>query len=646
ANLDCLLQNKIKTRRLLASRKPNTRKSVIDKNEPFTAKQSNNVLTSGKQLQVITSTNLNAISAEQNAMSYNNHNDFTNKKKRILQCNNLCPNLKIKNSDSEFQLKSTTELKHNNESSSTQITEKTQTCIDHYEYNKNTNRYIYISKKCTRNRVLPLDQYKIVTTKIRDLAMPILESLDLIEYVNNISILEQSSSTDTNYYFHIYKITSINNLDYKPTVDYVVRIISNNNQYKLRIAEEKAVAKKIIKNDHYKILYQHYANFTLVTQLICIEDKTYKAYSIVYENFISRNMEIISSNTILKDIAQLTNMKNLGEPYKNIQSITILILQTEQQIQDILYEQRMVINTLKPSYYVIIDTPQNIEDEFVNHFVNINAILFIKEGLDYEEFLQETDFFDTLNFNRKEIFKHQINTLCGNFLKLDFDYIQIVDIINDINIDCIIFKKNLNVSTLQQYLIKYIKSIDYKNPIHFYVCELQFFGLYLENTVCEKDLYVPVQELVRYLHVLYIFTILTKILVPINFSQLSDIYTCEFKLFLQNPMRLVFLSIRHELQRLFAHIISIFITENCLEVFIEKYLTERLFFTFFNKDIKYEKENNRISIFGKNSNCFILSRLFFIFFIKNNTIFKSILHIKSFDEGICFFACKILVKNL
>ncbi|KAM0688050.1 hypothetical protein COBT_000699 [Conglomerata obtusa] len=376
-------------------------------------------------------------------------------------------------------------------------------------------------------------------------------------------------------------------------------------------------------------------SFLLNLTNIAIFNDNDRIYSISYENFYRENL-----NCVIKDQVEQQIIHNHGgNVFLEIHNIFNLVLTIEEKTEDILYQNTKIIEAIMSKCSIVIDIPEIVTKEIVDYFVDTDFILSNKEE-NYAEFLKELNCLDTFMYDKKYSFIKQLNGICKNFAKLDFNYTKIVGLLNTTKIDPMCLDQNLNVSALQQYFIKYTKSLDHENPIHVYISELQFFDLYLKNNIYEKGLYVSVQELVEYLNLLYIFTIISKSLVPINFSQLSVNSTCEFNMFLHHPIRLIFMKIRYELQRIFAHIISIFVSERCFELFVEKYLTERLFFTFFDQNIECEKPLARITVFGKKSNWFILSRLFFLFAIKDNLFFEPILRSPSFDKTIIFFLTK------
>ncbi|KAM0688049.1 hypothetical protein COBT_000698 [Conglomerata obtusa] len=532
--------------------------------------------------------------------------------------------------------------------------------------NINQNKPYRFVLEANLNPAFSLTQNKYNEARLKKHKIVIISLKNITNYLNEILPSKTMCKSDSKHLFYLYKVSGVTESNSDQVVKYLpfVRYFLVNQIFKIRLELRKnknvplSLTNTIIKthnNNVYLFIREIYLYkidilkictynfvilnlFSFVHNSICISmsSNNDKICSIIYEKFYNENIYEIIKNKKIKFFEEQIIKDYSGETFLNIQNIFILIVLTEDKIEDLLCQDMATIEATSLGCSVIIDIPKILKDEIVNHFINKKALLNIKENADYIIFLHEIDFFVTYIYENKDLFKVQMNKIYENFAELDFDYIKINDIINNINYKNMFFKKHLDLSVLQQYLIKYIKSLDDKNPIHTYISELKFFGLYLENEACNKDLEVPKLEIIRYVHFLYIFKISTLILIPVNFSELLGTSTCEFNMFLHHPIRLIFLKIRHELQRLFAHIISIFIANNCLELFIEKYLTERLLFTFFNQDIKCET-NKQISIFGKNSNCFIFSKLFFLFAMRKDILFESILRSPSFDRRIIFF---------
>ncbi|KAM0688048.1 hypothetical protein COBT_000697 [Conglomerata obtusa] len=320
-----------------------------------------------------------------------------------------------------------------------------------------------------------------------------------------------------------------------------------------------------------------------------------------------------------------------------IQSIFLQIIKLEEFIEKLLYKTKLAYYATLNTCSITIEVPKFHDIQVYNLYVDHEFLQNAKKCDTYKFFVNDLIYFTSDNEFLFATVKEKITEICDMFLTLETNYEKIINSLIEINTDNSNFKAVMDTTKIKNFFINSFDNLDKNHILNIFLCEIQFFidAIKFDNIVIHDVL--RDQELLLYVNVLYVFTILISCLKSPNFIQFKELNVNNYLAFLNHPSRLIFLKIRFEIQRLFAHIIMVMVPEGTFNLFIEKYLSERLYFTFFASKINFDRKTNKINMFGKKSNLFFLSKLFFLIMSSSNVLFTSLIDNPDFSNTVFHF---------
>ncbi|KAM0686223.1 hypothetical protein COBT_002557, partial [Conglomerata obtusa] len=241
--------------------------------------------------------------------------------------------------------------------------------------------------------------------------------------------------------------------------------------------------------------------------------------------------------------------------------------------------------------------PTNIKIETLNLFININLIDTFEIKKSIKIFIKKLK----LYFKTNEKFLDWLVIIAGKIIplikNLNFTYESILRVINEEKVVVnIIFDPKFK---LEIFLKLFFNDLDLTHPINNYLYELQYFKIFVMYEAKINVNAIKEFELQTYICILYIFEFICKVLVKPKLSDLFKQNNLKPIELLRSETRTIFLTLRLEILRIFAHIIIVYVQIDCFYFFIEKYITEKIYLSFYKQNSYISTLVENINIYGK-----------------------------------------------
>ncbi|KAM0688152.1 hypothetical protein COBT_000594 [Conglomerata obtusa] len=400
--------------------------------------------------------------------------------------------------------------------------------------------------------------------------------------------------------------------------------LSCNNEYKdkyLNLFEKKLLTtnwNEIIKNCLIQRFIDKDKIISKEEEKVCIKDLSNSQYEIINESEYTDRPQTVIKHTQNESEEEHEKFETKNKTY----CIGLYLLGIEHQIKEIYRDDfRLGKSDKKFIYHVDKNCILNL-NTFLKYYRHFMKSQINNKGLsNYFRALSDTD-----------------EKFCA--FKNLYSYYQtsINEIIYMINLGCITYNifleklmrpnfkhKNLismDVCILIDYFYALIEKLNknLNHPIHKYLVELYFFQSYLVDNVKLINLTLFNEELLILIYFIYIFEYICDNIRHPNFQVTKNIAKKNHEKILNCPIRNIFLYIKLEIKRIFAHIIKLTVTQECIVQYINLIVIEEICNSYYTRKLILKDDDQNFNVYCKQFNLFFVTRLFFLLFGYNNML--------------------------